>query len=220
MSLAGATATPALTYDHPVLRVARAGMFVAAALVVAAAAEAGLVSLPNRVANFGDLPRGWGPGIPRDVRAVSRIVGRIDGYTIAAAPTRNGNYCEAFWVKGGKGGWAGCHVRGAYADHRGDYRGYLIGAAFGANQTSVRWVSGSTAAGPQPHLYLVYADGSRERLAMIWVTKPIRAGFFYRAIPKEHLTKSRRATSLVLRDHERLIARQQIPLLKRPPLPR
>ena len=113
--------------------------------------------------NFGDLPRGWGPGIPRDVRSVSRIVGRLDGHTIAAAPTRNGNYCEAFWVKGGNGGWAGCHVRGAFPDQRGDYRGYLIGATISANRTSVLAVSGSTAPGPHPRLDLVYADGSRER---------------------------------------------------------
>ena len=102
----------------------------------------------------------------------------------------------------------------------GDYRGYLIGATISANRTSVLAVSGSTAPGPHPRLYLVYADGSRERLEMIWVTNPIRAGFFYRTIPKAHLSKPLRAKSLELRDEGRLIARQQIPRLKLPPRPR
>ena len=55
---------------------------------------------------------------------------------------------------------------------------------------------------------------------MVWVTNPIRAGFFYRTIPKAHLSKPLRAKSLELRDDGRLIARQQIPLLKLPPRPR
>jgi hypothetical protein len=78
------------------------------------------------------------------------------------------------------------------------------------NDKAVFAVSGSTAAGPRPRLYLGYADGSREQLPLIWVGDPIRAGFFYRTIPTAHRSKARRAKSLELRDGTRLIARQQL----------
>jgi hypothetical protein len=163
----------------------------------------------NRIVRFADLPRGAVPGIPRDVHSVSRIVGRLDGRTIATAPTRNGNYCDAFWSKTHKSGWAGCRVRGARGGgRRGDFRSYLIGATVKANGKSILAVSGSTATGPGPRLDVVYADGQRERLTVIWVGDPIRAGFFYRAIPSTHLGPSRRAKSLELRSGSRLIARE------------
>jgi hypothetical protein len=202
----------ALTYDHLVLRVAStAGVVVAAAVVGIAAA--GPSAGANRVVHFGDLPRGWVPGIPRDVRSASRIVGQLDGHTIAAAPTRNGNYCEAFWVKTRHHGWSGCRVRSAFGpDHGKDFHSDLIGGTFSVNRRSVLSVSGSTAAGAKPRLYVVYRDGVRERLTVIWVGKPIRAGFFYRTIPSGHLAPSRRAKSLELRDGSRLVARQMIPL--------
>jgi hypothetical protein len=166
---------------------------------------------PNRIVRFSELPRGSLKGIPRDVRPHSRIVGKLDGYTIAAGPTRNGNYCEAFTAPGKDGGWGGCRVRGAYPSRvRGDYRSYLIGASVNGNDKAVFAVSGSTAAGPRPHLYLGYADGSREQLPLIWVGNPIRAGFFYRTIPTTHRSKARRATFLELRDGTRLVARQQL----------
>lgn len=186
----------------------------AAAAVAAAAlggAASGAATGLNRIVRFSDLPHGSLKGIPRDVRPYSRIVGTLDGHSIAAGPTRNGNYCEAFAVKGKDGGWGGCRVRGAFPDRvRGNFRGYLIGASFTANRTTVLAVSGSTAAGPRPRLYVGYADGSRERLATIWVGNPIRAGFFYRTIPIAHRSKAHRAKFLELRDGTRLIARQEL----------
>jgi hypothetical protein len=101
---------------------------------------------------------------------------------------------------------------------RGDFHGYLIRASAHATSTKALAVCGSTLVGPRPHLSVVYADGARERLKVIWVTTPIRAGFFYRWIPKEHLSKLRRAKSLELRDGARLIARLKIRLP--PPLGR
>jgi hypothetical protein len=182
--------------------------------VVAAAAAAGL-DPPNRVVRFGDLPPGWVPGIPRDVRADSRIVGRLDGHVIAAAPTRNGNYCEAFWDRRGDRGVAGCRVRAAYRDRRlGDFHSYLIGGMLLGSRTRTAAIAGSTLAGPRPRLYVLYVDGARERVPLIWVGRPIGAGFFYRSIPKEHLTGRRRAKALELRDGPRLVAREIIPLVR------
>lgn len=168
------------------------------------------VDRPDPVVRFVDLPHGWVPGIPREVRAQSRIVGRLDGHKIAAAPTRNGNYCEAFWT--GRGGWAGCRVRATPSgDTHGGLHSYLIGATLLGRGGALSAVSGSMPGVPGSRLYLVYAGGARERVTVIWVSKPIAAGFYYRAIPKVHLARARRATALELRSGVRLIARQVLP---------
>jgi hypothetical protein len=179
-------------------------------VVGAATALGGIANGGNRVVRFGDLPKGWVKGIPRDVRPASRIVGRLGGHTVAVAPTRNGNFCEAFWAKG-RSSWSGCRVRGPFP-HSGGFQGYLIGATTNTTATRVLAVSGDTTAGPSARLYLVYADRSREHLAVTWVTSPIRAGFFYRTIPKGRASKARRAKSLDLFDGARLIARVRLPL--------
>ena len=89
----------------------------------------------------------------------------------------------------------------------GDFHGYLIGATTSATATRLLAVSGDTTAGPSARLYLVYAHRARERLAVTWVTSPIRAGFFYCAVSKEPRNPARRAKSLELFDGARLIAR-------------
>ena len=183
-------------------------------VVCVATALGGIAGGGNRVVRFGGLPKGWVKGIPRDVRPVSRIVGRLGGHTLAVAPTRNGNFCEAFWAKG-RGSWSGCRGRGPFSES-GDFHGYLIGATTTTTATRVLAVSGDTTAGPSARLYLVYADRSREHLAVTWVTSQIGAGFFYRTIPKEHWNKARRAKSLELFDGARLVARVQLPLPRRP----
>lgn len=122
-----------------------------------------------------------------------------------------------FWVEGGKGGSGGCRVRGAIPDPAGDFHAYPVGGEFSANRTGIVSVSGSTTAGPRPRLFVVYADGTRELLPVIWVSTPIRAWFFYRTTPKGHLSKARRAKPLELREGTHLIARQQLPLPKLPP---
>jgi hypothetical protein len=70
------------------------------------------------------------------------------------------------------------------------------------------------AAGPTARLYVLYADGTRERLRMIWVGKPIRAGFFFRTVPSDHRTKGHRARALELRLGDKVIARQRVILPK------
>ena len=186
------------------------------AALLATGALGGSVGAQDRVVRFADLPHGWLPGKPRDVRVMSRIVGRLDGHRIAAAPTRNGNYCQAFSARGG--GWGGCRVRAArHRDHRGELRGYLFAAGGEVGRRGFLVVAGSALVAPGPRLYLVYADGSRERLTVIWVSKPIAAGFFCRVIPSAHRVLSRRAKALELRRGTRLVAREVlgIPVLQR-----
>jgi hypothetical protein len=172
----------------------------------------------DRFVRFAELPHGWVEGIPRDVRAASRIVGQLDGHKIAAAPTRNGNFCEAFSARGG--GWGGCRVRvspAPWQDGRGELRSYLIGAGGLIGHAGHAVVSGTTLVSPGPKLYLLYADGSSERLRIVWVSKPIAAGFFYRVIPSAHRVRSRRATALEMWRGSHLVARQV--LLPAPPFP-
>src|SRR5690349_17886086 len=91
----------------------------------------GSATAQDRVVRFADLPRGWLPGIPRDLRSVSRIVGRLSGVRVATAPTRNGNFCEAFWRR--PEGWSGCRVRNTRASRgRGEVRPQVIGATYEA----------------------------------------------------------------------------------------
>ena len=101
---------------------------------------------------------------------------------------------------------------------RGDLNAYLVGATIGGDGRTIRTVSGDTLAGPETFVSIVYADGTREPLTMVWVGQPIRAGFFYRAMPKAHQVDSRRPTAVELRGPDgRLIARQ---VIHKPVLPR
>jgi len=75
-------------------------------------------------------------------------------------------------------------------------------------------VSGSTLVAPGAKLLLIYADGSRERIKVIWVSKPIRAGFYYHVIPSAHRTHARRPIALELKRGTRIVARQ---VLQTPP---
>jgi len=185
------------------------------ALLLALGAGGALAGRPDSVLRFTDLPHGSVPGIPGDVRAASRIVGRLDGHRIAAAPTRNGNYCEAF--SAGNGGTGGCRVRLPLSKLKPAQRsGYLIGAGFRAARThgvrglTISAVEGSTLAAPGARLYIIYADQTRERMPLIWVSSPIDAGFFFHAIPAEHRRPGHWPITLELKRGSRVIALQVV----------
>ncbi len=173
-----------------------------------AAASGGLTARADRVVRFADLPHGWVKGIPRDVRPNSRIVGVLGGHRVAAAPTRNGNYCQAFGY--GSGGVGGCVVRGArWSGRPGELKPYLILATSLVGPKSVIAVGGSAFATPGQRLVLAYADGTRERVSLTFVSRPIGAAFFFREIPGAHRAVQSRLQFLELRHGRRLIARQR-----------
>jgi hypothetical protein len=169
-------------------------------------------TIRDRSVRFADLPHGaprW--RIPGDVRAASRLVGRLDGGSIFASPTRDG-YWEMFGV--GRGGWGG-GIPWRAGGHRAPPRGAAVvggGGIAKGNGVFVR-IGGSTRVAPGAKLFVVYADGSRERIKVIWVSKPIGAGFYYHAIPKAHRVRVRRATALELVRGSRVVARQVFPML-------
>ena len=148
-----------------------------------------------------------GSRVPRDLRAAPQVVGRIDGATIFAAPTRTG-YWKMFSVdKHGRVGGGPSHVSephaiGVVQVGRGSLfssRAYLV-------------VAGSTLEQNGAKLFLVYADSSRERIKPILIGKPIGAGFYYSVIPKAHRIRKGRVTALELVRGSRLVVRQPLPL--------
>jgi hypothetical protein len=143
----------------------------------------------------------------RALRAAPQVVGGIGGATIFAAPTRNG-YLQMFSVdKHGRVGGRPSHVSephaiGVVQVGRGSLfssRAYLV-------------VAGSTLEQRGTKLFLVYADGSRERIKPILAGKPVGAGFYYYVIPKAHRIRVGRATALELVRGSRLVARQPLPM--------
>lgn len=177
----------------------------------AAAAQGAATENRNRVVRFADLPKWAQSDIPRDVRDNARIVGVLGDRTIVVAPTSNGNYCVAYVGKRHNRGWGGCRVRTPSPRSGGNVRDYLLGATTTWDGRTIRTVSGDTLAGPDVFVSIVYADGTREPLTMIWVGAPIRAGFFYRTIRKPHQVDSRRPTAVELRARDgRLVARDVI----------
>jgi hypothetical protein len=151
-----------------------------------------------------------GRELPRDLRYAARVVGRLDGATIFAVPTRNG-YWKMFSV--GKDG----RVSGGGSTRVSKPHTLRIGieqVGHGGLFTSRAYlvVSGSTLAERGTKLFLVYPGGSRERIKLILVERAVGAGFYYYVIPKIHRVRGRRATALELVRGSRLFARQMLPL--------
>jgi hypothetical protein len=198
-----------------VTRVACFALALCATAILAGAASSGVTTQAVRVIRFTDLPRGWVPGIPRDVRSSSRIVLVRQGHRVAAGPTRNGNYCEAISLA--SEGFGGCVPRGRWRGHRGELKPYLFRPLMLDGQGGVALIGGSVFARLGQRLVLVYADGARERVQLTFVGRPIRAAFFVREIPRAHRVAERRLKSLELRRGSILIARQLIPAPPRTP---
>lgn len=78
-------------------------------------------------------------------------------------------------------------------------------------KTSVNVFEGSTPAPAGSRLYLSYADGTRERLPLTFVGRPIRAAFFGRTIPPARRTAEARPTVLELWLRGKLHARRRLP---------
>jgi hypothetical protein len=152
-----------------------------------------------------------GGGAPtRDVRAAPRVVGRLDGATIFAVPRRNG-YWEMFSVDehGRVGGGGSSRVSEPHALRIGVEQ---VGRGGLFTSRAYLVVAGSTLAKRGTKLFLVRADGSRERIKLILVERSVGAGFYYYVIPGGQRVRVGRATALELVRGSRLVARQALPL--------
>jgi len=148
---------------------------------------------PSRVdVVFAGLPHGWVKGIPRDVRADSRIVGIVGGRRLAVAPTRNGNFCEAF-----DRGFAGCRVRSA---------GAIGPTTMGGGKEGLTTIAGDVLTTSRTsRLYLKVAGRPERIVPMIWVSPPIAAGFFWMRVPP-----TKKPARLVLREGSTTISTFEI----------
>jgi hypothetical protein len=77
-------------------------------------------------------------------------------------------------------------------------------------------VQGSAPVAPGEKLFVVYADGARERLKVTWVRKQVRPGLSYicqcyhHVIPRAHRAYSRRPIAVELMHGRRTVARQAL----------
>jgi hypothetical protein len=77
-------------------------------------------------------------------------------------------------------------------------------------------VQGSAPVAPGEKLFLVYADGARERLKVTWGRKQVRPGLSYicqcyhHVIPRVHRAYSRRPIAVELMHGRRTVARQAL----------
>lgn len=166
----------------------------AAGLLVVVITAAANAATPTARVNvtFAKLPHGWVVGIPRDVRADSRIVGTIGGHQLAVGPTRNGNFCEAF-----SGGSGGCRGRSA---------GVFGPTILSDDGRQIAAVAGDVLTTSPTALLYVKFGSSKPRLArMIWVSRPIGAGFYFIAAPPGQKT-----AQLFLREGSKTIAASEI----------
>lgn len=121
-----------------------------------------------------------------------------------------------FWV--GSGPYGGCRA-GRYTRENPRFRGALwIGAGGLSGKHGFARISGSTLVAPGAKLYVVYADGSSDRIRVTWVGEPIRAGFYDFAVPKAHRTQGRRAVMVELVRAKQVVARQRLAAPPRTPL--
>jgi len=161
------------------------------AFVAAAAATAAAPTARVNV-TFAKLPHGWVVGIPRDVRADSRIVGTIGGQKLAVGPTRNGNFCEAF-----SGGSGGCRGRSA---------GVFGPTVLSNDGREMAAVAGDVlTTSPTALLYVKFGSSKPRVVPMIWVSRPIGAGFYFITAPPGQKT-----AQLSLREGSKTIAASEI----------
>jgi hypothetical protein len=159
------------------------------------------LSPPDRVVAFRRLPQGSLPGIPRDVRKQARILSLHAGHRVAVAPTRNGNFCEAFSAR-----FAGCRVRPAFGGHFGP----MLGPTTMYRSGRLVAIGGDVVGAPEHSLYLVHGDGATRRIPLVYVTTPIGAGFFYARIPPDRRRGRKAPTRLQVRRGTAVVESQAI----------
>ena len=91
---------------------------------------------------------------------------------------------------------------------RPDYADITVGVSYVRGMV----VQGSAPVAPGEKLFLVYADGARERLEVTrWVSKPIRMGLYHYVVPRVHRAHSRRPIAVELMHGTRTVARGVLP---------
>jgi hypothetical protein len=154
---------------------------------------------PNIVKKqFADLAIGAPPQMtPGVLAAQARQVGT---FTVAGhvrklwvAPTRHGGYCYTF-----EHAFGGC--RRDSQDRTTARLGVTWTERSPEGAVPIATQVGGDITDPAAYrLTLDYADGTRRTLSFVWVSRPIKAGFFVYGIPQAHQQRTTRLVKIVLR---------------------
>jgi hypothetical protein len=140
---------------------------------------------------------GFGHQVGFAARRVIEIPTR-SGYRaeLWVAPTRNGNFCTQVKFKDREAG--GCTVRAAGVVSLGAYApGWISRDCVLHGPSLVHAAVTDTRA---EAVDLVYADGTRKRLRLVRVGKPISASFFLYELPRDRLAPQTKPTELRVLD--------------------
>jgi hypothetical protein len=147
---------------------------------------------------FSELNIGFPAGMsPHAVSGETRDVGRFDfggsTRTLWVAPAKNGGFCSLWLPEGG----GGCSTSGKPLSTGALLRGGVP-----------EWINGD-AAGPTVAVIIHFSDGSTVQPRIVWVSAPIRAGFFAYDVPAGEQTKRAHVTAVDAYDRDgRLLAHQ------------
>ena len=158
-------------------------------------------------------PAGMAPGViadeAREVMEVPLSTG--ENAVMIAAPTRSGGFCLELSTNGpARGGGGGCD-----RDRLGRFSPGLSIPEMspdGAIERAPVVIDGSTLVASAAKVAIVYQDGQVGNAPVVWVSKPIDAGFFVYEVPRQHWAAGHRPVRLVLEDddgHE--LARKDLP---------
>lgn len=150
---------------------------------------------------FGDLGLGAPPSlapqaIPGKTREVTTL--RFGGkpHTLYVAPTRRGGFCYLF-----TGAFGGCQRNGRGGDR--DAQALSLTTYMGGPPTralSLSRIGGVVLASRATTVAVEFEDGHSVDLPFVWVSTPIRAGFFVYDVPADRQQRVNGPTKVIARD--------------------
>jgi hypothetical protein len=158
-------------------------------------------------------PPGMDPRVrASETRRVATFTNGSHDYVLYVAPAKNGGFCESFVNLFG-----GCRqVRklpeGTYRAGPGEIDPFSIGVSGSmSSENTAAILGGNLLLPPGTSLSIEFADGSSEKIPVVFVSPPIDAGSFLYPVPAEHIRVGHEATYLTARDqHGEVVAKARI----------
>jgi hypothetical protein len=133
--------------------------------------------------------------------AALRLGGR--DHVLLVAPTREGGFCTSLF---GPYGGTSCPLTAVVRGEVGVLAPDMVGDASGPILFDGYFTFPSAA-----RLQVTYQDGERGTIPFVWVTSPIRAGFFLYDLTRHRRAGHRPAFVTLLDGHRRQLAERQLP---------
>jgi hypothetical protein len=140
--------------------------------------------------------------LPHQARRVMTIHDQSGTTTLSVAPTRYGGYCDLWSTNGVE-----CLPRRSQARIPGGLGTFSYG--WYEAQLGVNMVQGSVLRNGAT-VTLHYADRTTTDVSYVWVTAPIRAGFFLYRVPAGHASSRTRPVALTVQWHGHQLGRETI----------